>query len=92
MMGLLQAGGVALDDVSLLRGDEGLELLGGMPAANTMGDFLRRFGNRTIYTIMVQNLVLPRRKCTVRPPLLGCKTAIAVLPERGLAARGFGCG
>ena len=52
MMGLMQAGGVALDDVSLLRGDEGLsELLGGMPAANTMGDFLRRFGNRTLYEL-----------------------------------------
>ena len=52
LMGLLQAGGVALDDVSLLRGDEGLgELLGGMPAANTLGEFLRRFGNRTIYEL-----------------------------------------
>ena len=52
MMGLLQAGGVALDDVSLLRGDEGLvELLGELPAANTLGDFLRRFGNRTLYEL-----------------------------------------
>jgi hypothetical protein len=52
LMGLLQAGGVALDDVSLLRGDEGLvELLGELPAANTLGEFLRRFGNRTIYEL-----------------------------------------
>lgn len=50
LMGLLQAGGVALDDVSLLKGDEGLkELMGEIPAANTLGEFLRRFGNRTIY-------------------------------------------
>jgi len=32
LMGLLQSGGVALDDVSLLRGDEGLRaLLGELP-------------------------------------------------------------
>jgi hypothetical protein len=51
-MGLLQAGGVALDDMTLLAGDEGLkELLGGMPAANTLGEFLRRFTDSTIYRL-----------------------------------------
>jgi len=45
LMGLLQAGGAALDDVSLLRGDEGLRsLLGEIPAANTLGEYLRRYG------------------------------------------------
>jgi hypothetical protein len=52
LMGLLQAGGVALEDVSLLKGDEGLrELLGELPAANTLGEFLRRFGNRALYEL-----------------------------------------
>ena len=41
LMGLLQSGGKALDDVSILRGDEGLhELLGEVPAANTLGEYL----------------------------------------------------
>lgn len=49
LMGLLQAGGTALDDVSLLRGDEGLrELLGELPAANTLGELLRRFRLTTV--------------------------------------------
>jgi hypothetical protein len=44
LMGLLQSGGAALDDVSLLRGDEGMRaLLGEIPAANTLGEYLRRF-------------------------------------------------
>ena len=52
LMGLLQAGGVALDDVSLLRGDEGLrQLLGELPAANTLGEFLRRFSKTTLYRL-----------------------------------------
>lgn len=52
IMGLLQAGGVALDDIGLLAGDEGLkELLGAFPAANTLGEFLRRFGNSAIYRL-----------------------------------------
>lgn len=50
LMGLIHAGGVALDDIELLRGDEGLKrILPGIPAANTLGEFLRRFGNRTLY-------------------------------------------
>lgn len=49
LMGLLQAGGVALDDVSLLRGDAGMsELLGDIPAANTLGEYLRRYTWRTV--------------------------------------------
>lgn len=52
LMGMLQAGGVALDDVSLLRGDEGLrQLLGELPAANTLGEFLRRFSKTTLYRL-----------------------------------------
>jgi len=52
LMGLLQAGGVALDDVSLLRGDEGMrELLGELPAANTLGEHLRRFYGTTVYRL-----------------------------------------
>ena len=52
LMGLLQAGGRALDDVSLLRGDEGLrQLLGDIPAANTIGEGLRRFSLTTVYRI-----------------------------------------
>ncbi len=49
LMGLLQTGGVALDDVALLKGDEGLkQLLGDLPAANTMGEYLRRFTCKTV--------------------------------------------
>jgi len=49
LMGLLQAGGVALDDVSLLRGDAGMQgLLGDLPAANTLGEYLRRYSLRTV--------------------------------------------
>ena len=49
LMGSIQSGGVALDDVGLLKGDEGIkELLGDMPAANTLGEFLRRFGQATV--------------------------------------------
>ena len=52
LMGMLQAGGVALDDVSLLKGDAGIgELLGELPAANTLGDALRRYGATTIYRL-----------------------------------------
>lgn len=50
LMGLIHAGGAALDDIELLRGDEGLRrMLPGLPAANTMGEFLRRFVNRSLY-------------------------------------------
>ena len=52
LMGLMQAGGVALDDVSILRGDGGLRsLLGEMPAANTLGEWLRRFNRKTVYQL-----------------------------------------
>lgn len=44
LMGMLQSGGVALDDVRILQGDEGLrDLLGDLPASNTLGEWLRRF-------------------------------------------------
>ncbi|MFH1619181.1 MAG: hypothetical protein ABIG11_04685, partial [bacterium] len=52
LMGLIQSGGEALDDVSLLNGDEGLsELWGNIPAANTLGEWLRRFNGKTVYLI-----------------------------------------
>lgn len=52
LMGLMQSGGVALDDVSLLRGDEGLRnLWGEMPAANTLGEWLRRFNRKTVWQL-----------------------------------------
>ncbi len=52
LMGLLQSGGKALDDVSILRGDEGLhELLGEVPAANTLGEYLRRYSATTVYRL-----------------------------------------
>lgn len=52
LMGILQAGGKALDDVRLLSGDEGLRvLLGIFPAANTLGEFLRRFTATMIYRL-----------------------------------------
>ena len=52
LMGLLQSGGRALDDVSILRGDEGLRrLLGEIPAANTLGELLRRFTLTTVFRL-----------------------------------------
>jgi len=52
LMGLIQSGGEALDDVSLLKGDEGLcELWGGIPASNTLGEWLRRFGCKTVHEL-----------------------------------------
>jgi len=52
LMGLLQSGAVALDDMKLLNGDEGLRaLLGTFPAANTVGEFLRRFENSAIHRL-----------------------------------------
>jgi len=52
LMGLIQSGGEALDDVSLLKGDEGLcELWGSIPAANTLGEWLRRYGRKTVHQL-----------------------------------------
>lgn len=52
LMGLMQSGGEALDDVSLLRGDAGLcELWGEVPAANTLGEWLRRFGKKSVHQL-----------------------------------------
>ena len=49
LMGLIQSGGIALDDISLLRGDEGLQKLWGVvPAANTLGQWLRQFNRKTL--------------------------------------------
>ena len=52
LMGLLQSGGVALDDIEMLRRDEGWRrLVTVIPAANTLGEFLRRFKNRTLWKL-----------------------------------------
>jgi Transposase DDE domain group 1 len=52
LMGILQAGGRALDDVRLLSGDEGLRALwGAIPVANTLGEFLRRFTATMVYRL-----------------------------------------
>ncbi len=52
LMGLIQAGGVALDDISLLQSDEGLRALWGtVPASNTLGEMLRRFRGTTVYQL-----------------------------------------
>lgn len=52
LLGLIQAGGVALDDISLLQSDEGLRALwGDVPASNTLGETLRRFSGTTVYRL-----------------------------------------
>jgi hypothetical protein len=52
MMGVLASGGVALDDERLVSGDGGMQvLLGTMPAANTQGEFLRRFRGALLYRL-----------------------------------------
>lgn len=62
LMGLIQAGGEALDDVSLLKGDEGLgELWGGIPASNTIGEWLRRYGCKTVHQLGRIQLVTAAR-------------------------------
>lgn len=49
LIGLLESGGISLDDVDILRGDAGLRSLwGAMPAANTLGEWLRRFDRKTV--------------------------------------------
>jgi hypothetical protein len=49
----LAAGGDTLDDTRLLRGDAALRFLAlpSLPCANTLGDFLRRFDNRSLYRL-----------------------------------------
>jgi len=52
LMGLIQSGGEALDAISLLKGDEGLnELCGGIPASNTLGEWLRRYGCKAVHQL-----------------------------------------
>lgn len=72
LMGLLQSGGVALDDVSLIASDEGLrDMLGEIPASNTLGRFLKRFTNRTIHqlgwvTLDIDSFFLESQKSDVK--------------------------
>lgn len=74
LMGLLQAGGVALDDVALLQGDAGIvELLGALPAANTIGEYLRRYDWRTLRRlggIQLETAVDVIRKCELKSVIL----------------------
>lgn len=52
LMGSMAAGGEALDDIALLAGDAGMRrLLGDFPAANTLGEFLRRFGPGAVHRL-----------------------------------------
>lgn len=68
----LTAGGEGLDDTRVLRGDAGLKqmTLPAMPAANSFGDFLRRFDNRTVHRLGGANARLARQTLAeVRGPL-----------------------
>lgn len=58
------AGGQCLDDLDKLKNDEGLVYLLGqrpLPAANTMGEFLRRFDQRNLLRLDRVNLSLVRQ-------------------------------
>jgi hypothetical protein len=69
LMGLIQAGGVALDDIALLQGDEGLRgLLGDFTASNTLGEVLRRFSQTAVYRLAE----------------VGFKTAVKVIRAKAL--------
>lgn len=69
LMGLIQSGGTTLDELDVLRGDEGINaLLKEIPAPNTAGDFLRRFENRDIYKLGA----------------MGLETAVKVIRSKGL--------
>lgn len=59
----LAAGGEGLDDTRVLREDAGLKAMTipAMPAANSLGDFLRRFGHRTIHRLGGVNAGLARQ-------------------------------
>lgn len=59
----LAAGGSSLDDMRVLREDPGLRAmtLPGLPAANSVGDFLRRFKHRTIAGLAGVNAKMLRR-------------------------------
>lgn len=74
LMGLLQSGGVALDDVGLLAGDEGMrEMLGTLPAANTLGEYLRRYSASTVYglgRVQLKTAVKVIRACKMKAATL----------------------
>jgi len=74
LMGLIQSGGEALDAVSLLKGDDGLgELWGGIPAANTLGEWLRRYNRKTVHQLGRIQLA------TAAKVLRACKLKAAIL-------------
>lgn len=74
LMGLIQSGGEALDDVSLLKGDDGLGALwGGIPASNTLGEWLRRYGCKTVHQLGRIQLA------TAAKVVRACKLMIATL-------------
>ena len=70
LMGMLYSGGEALSDVALLRADEGMkEMFGDIPAANTLGEWLRRFWWKTVYllgTMVLETGVQVIRLCGLK--------------------------
>lgn len=66
----LIAGGEGLEDTRLLREDAGLQgwLWEGLPAPNSLGDFLRRFGHMTISRLGRVNARQVRRLLAQRGP------------------------
>ena len=70
LMGLIQSDGEALDDISLLKGDYGLqEILGSFPASNTLGEWLRRYNRKTVHQlgrIQLNTAVKVLRACNFR--------------------------
>lgn len=63
----LAAGGDTLDDTRLLRSDAALCSLAlpSLPCANTLGEFLRRFGNHSLYRF--SEIVTAQALCNVMP-------------------------
>ncbi|MFA7008602.1 MAG: IS1380 family transposase [Elusimicrobiales bacterium] len=63
----LAAGGETLDDTRLLRGDAALCSLAlpDLPCANTIGEFLRRFDNRSLYRF--SEVVTVQGLCNMAP-------------------------
>lgn len=63
----LTAGGEGLDDTRVLVGDEGLAQLAlpGIPAANSLGEFLRRFSNRSL--LRLSEIVTRQAVACIKP-------------------------
>jgi len=82
LMGLIQSGGEALDDVSMLKGDDGLgELWGKIPASNTLGEWLRRYGCKTVHQL--GRIQLGTAVKVVRACDIGCGLVLSGVAEIG---------